>query len=620
MRRRPTFGSRNPMSSPSRACTARSPSCSRSSHSAPGLYFARTWVGAGLIRRRMPVFPMSSMKRRGCVLVVVVKALVLCSCNVATRELPRRAIELYGSIFRTSANAALASSRRPSSMNARPSRLRASRSSGEPSTSFWFRSAARGQSASSAAAVAWSASARARRPASVICGTGLPPTREGTPGSGALGYTNCTGYASGVVPYLSEIQHRRVIEPNGNEVGKLADVALVPQGQFPAAQWAILATPRGEKVVKWSDLAMEIGHLRLRSRLDATPEATLPPDALRLARDLLDKQIVDTHGAKVVRVNDLQLSDTDGQLRLVGADVGLRGLLRRVGAESVAERVAGLAGRKLPRGIIPWHLVEPLEATETATHPPAVRLTIPHQKLALLHPADIADVVEEMTADERVAVFQQLDIETAADTLQEVEPEMQAAIVSDLPEERAADILEEMDPDEAADLLQDLPEDRREELVDLMEKEEASDVEELLTYPEDSAGGIMTTDFVALPGEQTAAQSIDQLREKKPDPELTYYLYVVDAQGKLEGVLSLRDLVVAPPETKVTAIMDPNILKVSAETPKEDVASLIAKYDLLALPVVDARGRLRGTVTVDDVVELMLPRGWKKRSGRTLAR
>src|SRR5207302_301161 len=285
MRRRPTFGSRNPMSSPSRACTARSPSCSRSSHSAPGLYFARTWVGAGLIRRRMPVFPMSSMKRRGCVLVVVVKALVLCSCSVATRELPRRAIELYGSILRTSANAALASSRRPSSMNARPSRLRASRSSGEASTSFWLRSAARGQSASSAAAVAWSASARARRPASVICGTGLPPTREGTPGSGALGYTNCTGYASGVVPYLSEIQHRR---------------------------------------------------------------------------------IVDTHGAKVVRVNDLQLSEVDGQLRLVGADVGLRGLLRRVGAETVAERVAGLAGRRLPRGIIPWHLVEPLEPAQDA--------------------------------------------------------------------------------------------------------------------------------------------------------------------------------------------------------------------------------------------------------------
>ena len=423
------------------------------------------------------------------------------------------------------------------------------------------------------------------------------------------------------MPYLSEIQNRRVIEPNGNVVGRLTDVAVVPQGQFPAAQWAILATPSGEKVVRWSDLAQEIGHLRLRSRLETTPAAQLPPEALRLARDLLDKQIVDTHGAKVVRVNDLQLSEVEGQLRLVGADVGLRGLLRRVGAESLAERLAGIAGRRLPRGIIPWHLVEPLESKEPESpKTAAVRLTIPHQKLALLHPADIADVVEEMTADERIAVFQQLDLETAAEALQEVEPEMQAAIVTDLPEERAADILEEMDPDEAADLLQDLPEERREELVELMEKEDAQDVEELLTYPEDSAGGIMTSDFFALSGDLTAAQAIDHLREKKPDPQLTYYLYVVDAHGKLEGVLSLRDLVVAAPETKVTAIMDPHVLKVDAETPKEEVASLIAKYDLLALPVVDARGKLLGTVTVDDVVELMLPRGWKKRSLRSIAR
>ncbi|HEY7624535.1 MAG TPA: CBS domain-containing protein [Candidatus Limnocylindria bacterium] len=411
-----------------------------------------------------------------------------------------------------------------------------------------------------------------------------------------------------------------MIEPSGNEVGKLADVAVVPQGQFPAAQWAILSTPAGEKVVRWSELAPEIGHFRLRNRLETTPTATLPSEALRLARDLLDKQIVDTHGAKVVRVNDLQLSEVEGQLRLVGADVGLRGLLRRVGAESVAERIAGLAGRRLPRGIIPWHLVEPLEAKDEPAKTAAVRLTIPHAKLALLHPADIADVVEEMTADERVAVFQQLDIETAAEALQEVEPEVQAAIVSDLPEERAADILEEMDPDEATDLLQDLPEERREELVELMEKEEAKDVAELLSYPENSAGGIMTKDFFALSGELTAADAIDELRAKKPDPELTYYLYVVGDEGRLEGVLSLRDLVVAAPDTKVKEVMDPHVLLVQAETPREEVAALIAKYDLLALPVVDARRTLIGTVTIDDVVELMLPRGWKKRSLRSIAR
>ena len=426
---------------------------------------------------------------------------------------------------------------------------------------------------------------------------------------------NCTGYASGVVPYLSEIQHRRVIEPNGNEVGKLADIAVLPQGQFPAAQWAILSTPSGEKIVRWGDLAQEIGHLRLRNRLETTPDAQLPTDALRLARDLLDKQIVDTHGAKVVRVNDLQLSDVDGQLRLVGADVGLRGLLRRVGAESVAERIVGLAGRRLPRGIIPWHLVEPLESPAQN-----VRLTLPHAKLALLHPADIADIVEEMTADERRVVFDQLDVETAAETLGEVEPEMQAAIVGDLDEERAADILEEMDPDEATDLLQDLPEETREELIELMDEQEGADVEELLSYPEDSAGGIMTTDYLALPRDLTTAQAIDRLRELQPDPALAYYLYVVDGEGRLDGNVSLRDLVVAAPDTPLTKVMNPNVLHVQADTPKEEVAALIAKYDLLALPVLDARRVLLGTVTVDDVVELMLPRGWKKRSLRSIAR
>ena len=408
-----------------------------------------------------------------------------------------------------------------------------------------------------------------------------------------------------------------MIEPNGNEIGTLKDLAVVPQGQFPAVQWAILATGDGERVVKWSDVAQEIGHLRLRSRIESVPETTLPAEALRLSRDLMDKQIVDTHGAKIVRVNDLQLSEVDGQLRLVGADVGLRGLLRRVGAESLAERVVGVAGRKLPRGIIPWHLVETLDP-RAAT--PNMRVTVPRTKLALLHPADIADIVEELAADERRQVFEQLDIETAADALSEVEPDMQASIVSDLPEERAADILDEMAPDEAADLLQDLPQERREGLVELMQKDEAKDVEELLTYPQDSAGGIMTTDIVSLPADLTTQQAIERLRELQPDPELTYYLYVVDAEGRLDGVVSLRDLVVAKPDAKLSAVMDPRVLKVEATSPKEEVASLIAKYDLLALPVVDARRTLLGTVTVDDVVEIMLPRGWKKRSSRTLAR
>ena len=417
------------------------------------------------------------------------------------------------------------------------------------------------------------------------------------------------------VPYLSEIQHRRVLGPGGDEIGRLVDVAVLPREQFPVVHWGILGTGGGERVVSWSEVAIEPAHIRLRHRLDRLAPEALPPESLRLGRDLLDKQIVDTHGAKVVRVNDLQLEESAGQLRLVGADVGVRGLLRRVGAEGVAERVVGVVGRKLPRGIIPWHLVEPLEEPEAN-----VRLTVPHQKLALLHPADIADVVEEMTVDERRQVFEQLDVETAAEALAEVEPEMQVAIVNDLEEERAADILDEMAPDEAADLLQDLPEERREELIELMEQEEGEDAREILAYPEDSAGGMMTTEVVAFAGDITAQVAIERLRELKPDPEQAYYIYVVNAEGRLEGVISLRDLVVADPGSALSTLMDPHVLHVDASASKEDVAALIAKYDLLALPVVDARRRLLGSVTIDDVVELMLPRGWKKRSLRSIAR
>ena len=417
------------------------------------------------------------------------------------------------------------------------------------------------------------------------------------------------------MPYLSDIQNRKVLGPSGDEVAKLIDVAIVPSAQFPPVQWAILTTRTGEHAIRWADLTSEVGHYRVRVALDQIVKSGLPDDALRLGRDLLDTQIVDTTGAKIVRVNDLQLEEAGGQLRLVGADVGLRGLLRRVGAEGLAEGLAGAVGRKLPRGIIPWNLVQPIDTGDAS-----VRLTVPHAKLALLHPADIADIVEDMSAEERVAVFEQLDIGTAAEALAEVDPEMQVEIVGDLDEERAADILDEMAPDEAADLLQDLPEQQRDDLVELMEKEEGADVEHLLSHSEDSAGGIMTTDFVALPRELTAAAAIDRLREIKPDPESAYYLYVIDAEGRLDGVVSLRDLVVASPDELLVSIMDPHILKVDADTSKEDVASLIAKYDLLAVPVVDADRKLLGTVTVDDVVELMLPRGWKKRSLRTIAR
>ncbi len=410
--------------------------------------------------------------------------------------------------------------------------------------------------------------------------------------------------------YLSGLVNRRVVDEGGREIGKLKDLVVSHRDQFPLVQALVVTTRVGDRVIPWGDVASLEPQTVVKS--EGRPDGVT--EGIHAERDILDKQIVDTHGAKVVRVNDLQFSLHEGQLRLVGADVGARGLLRRLGAETPVERLFSAVGRDLPRGIIPWHLVEPISAgTE-------VRLTIPHHKLALLRPADIADIVEEMSADERKNVFEQLDLETAAETLAEVEPEMQVSIVGDLAEERAADILEEMEPDEAADLLQDLPEERREELIELMEKEEGADARELLSYDQNSAGGIMNTNYVALPGSLTSAQAIDKLRELKPDPESAYYLYVIDDEDHFVGVVSLRDLVVASPEARLSEVMDPHVLKAVATADKEEVAAIIAKYDLLALPVVDQKNRLIGAVTVDDVVDLMLPRGWRKRPIRDVAR
>ncbi len=409
--------------------------------------------------------------------------------------------------------------------------------------------------------------------------------------------------------YLSGLLHRTVVDENGRALGKLKDLVLSSREPFPLVQALIVATREGDRVVP---AAAVTSFEQLRVKADAAGNGDV--DGIHAARDILDKQIVDTHGAKVVRVNDLQFAIKDGQPRLVGADVGMRGILRRLGAEGPIEKVFGAVGRDLPRGIIPWHLVEPIGAGTRD-----VRLTIPHAKLALLHPADIADIVEEMSADERRTIFEQLDVETAAEALAEVEPEMQASVIADLSEERAADILEEMAPDEAADLLQDLPQEQRDELIELMAKEESEDVAELLSYDENSAGGIMTTNYVALRGPTSAAQAIDKLRQLKPDAETAYYLYVIDAQDHLMGVVSLRDLVVASPESRLEQIMNAQVLKIDAQASKEEAAAMFAKYDLLALPVTDQKGRLVGAVTVDDVVELMLPRGWKKRSMREIA-
>jgi Mg2+ transporter MgtE len=245
---------------------------------------------------------------------------------------------------------------------------------------------------------------------------------------------------------------------------------------------------------------------------------------------------------------------------------------------------------------------------------------VPHSKLAQLHPADLASIVEQLAPRDRAGILAALNDEAVADAMEEMEPETQVDVLEDLAPERAADILEEMSPDDAADLVADLDQDTRDEILAHMEQDEVDEVQQLLGYPEDSAGGIMTTGFIALAAHLTAAQAIDRLRELEPDAETIYYVYVTDDDGRLVGVLSLRDLIVAPPDAAIGDVMIHEPVAVAALADQDEVAEVVAHYNLLAVPVVDEEGRLVGIVTVDDALDTVIPTAWKKRLPRIFSR
>jgi Mg2+ transporter MgtE len=283
--------------------------------------------------------------------------------------------------------------------------------------------------------------------------------------------------------------------------------------------------------------------------------------------------------------------------------------MRRLGLERVARRMTRRMGADFPQRLISWDVVDPVQSGDSS-----VRLRIGHQKLAKMHPADIAEIVGQLGGRDREAIFANLDDETAADTLEESTNEVQAQILSRLDDERAADILEAMAPDEAADLLGDMSEERREQLMSKMEADEADDVEELLGYEDDTAGGLMTTDYIAVTASLTAQATIDRLRELEPEAESIYYVYVTDDEERLLGVLSLRDLIVAKPSMPITELMIKRVVAVPLDARPEEVAAVIAKYNLLAVPVVDDEDRMQGIVTIDDAMDTVMPAGMRRRA------
>ena len=410
--------------------------------------------------------------------------------------------------------------------------------------------------------------------------------------------------------YLSQVLGRPIRDLEGERVATVKDVIVrLGEDDHPPVTGLVARYRRRDFFLsRWRVTALNQHGVRLNSDiLDLRPFVRRESEVL-LARDVLDKQLIDVDGKRVVRVNDVQIIEAAGEWRVTGADVSLQGLWRRLAP-------AGFAGTRRTVEVLDWADVGYL-ATDAAT----VQLKSSSDKLARLHPVEIARLAEALSYHHGSEVVEALDDETAAETLEEMPAEHQARILSDMDQERAADILEWMSPDEAADVLGDLPEEKAEELLGLMEDQEQADVAELLPYEDDTAGGLMTTEFVTLPRELTVGEALARLREMAETPNMIYYLYVVEEENswKLCGVIALRSLILADPAMPLEDVMRSDIQSAEPQEPAREVAQRIAEYNLLALPVVDESGDILGIITVDDAMEILLPKDWRQRLPRLL--
>ena len=409
--------------------------------------------------------------------------------------------------------------------------------------------------------------------------------------------------------YLSQIIGRPIIDSGGEKIAAVRDV-IVRYGtdEYPPVIGLLARYRRRLFFIPRRNIAQlsEGGAKMNRGVVDLTPFTRREGEIL-LGKDVLDNQLIDVDGKRVVRVNDVQIIDVGNEWRVTGADVSFKGFLRRL----------------LPRGFGSTSAVEVIDwadvgylATDSSTA--TVTLKSSRDKLSRLHPVEIAQLAESLSPIHRTEIVESLDDEIAADILEEMSTENQARILEEMDEERAADILEEMSPDDAVDVLGEMSDEKAQELFDLMEDEERAEVAELIGYEHDTAGGLMTTEFVTFAKDLTVAQTIARLREMAETPNMIYYIYVVESEGswKLCGLITLRSLILADPTLPLAEVMRDQFQSAHPGDDAEEVAQKIAEYNLLALPVIDDEGDIAGIVTVDDAMEILMPQG----ANRTLPR
>jgi magnesium transporter len=404
---------------------------------------------------------------------------------------------------------------------------------------------------------------------------------------------------------LTELLGAPVFDTGGSRCGRVRELALIPQEDRARIAVLIVKTGRGNRMLPFGSVTSMEGGIRT----DVPAANWAPGDGsegmLLLERDLLDQQVIDVFGRKVVRVNDLDLQQESAGnrpvLKVGSVDVGPRGAVRRLLKGVVPLPALRALLRQIPPRSIPWDFVDLIE-TDPARR---VKLKISHDRLAKLHPADIADIVEDLAPDEREAVFETLNEEVAAGALEEVDPKVQKAIVESLDSDRAADIVEEMEPDAAADLLADLPEERTSEILLEMQPQERKEMVELLEFKENTAAGRMNPEYLAVHVGATVHDAVEALRHFEGGVETVSTVYLVDSHGTLAGAVPLAKLVLAKPDTPLLSLTQEPLISTHGAAREKEVAELFDKYNLMTLPVVDDNKKLTGVITSDDVISLL---------------
>lgn len=406
--------------------------------------------------------------------------------------------------------------------------------------------------------------------------------------------------------YLSAMLGMPVYDSTGEKLGIVSDLAISTGEVFPRITSLAFKGPgRTPFMISWRKYVEDYADDKMVLNTEAfnIRFSYLQPREILLARDLLDKQIVDTQGLKIVRVNDLKISPSGSQLRLLGAEVGVRGILRGLHPllEKAVVGIGELFNIDIKEQIIAWNYMDLLDRDLSK-----VQLSVTHKRLEELHPADVADILEQLDPRQRAEVFRHLDAERSAEVIAELEDEFQAEALEDLDVAEVSGLLGHMDPDDAADIIRDLPYEKAERLLRLMGVDDAAEIRSLLGYKDDTAGGMMTTRFVSMFEDDTVGDTIEVLRGLDEDFPTVHYVYVLEEDSeKLTGILSLRTLVLAQPSTVLSDIMFTDVITVDPNEDEDEVAADISKYDMVALPVVDESGHMLGLVTVDDAIEVI---------------